>query len=156
MLCDTRGKGTGFNSTQTYLRIELSTKAITNDLNSRNITFETWPSQLMFSAIFVVLLSVSSIQRNRDSAVGIVTGYRMDGRGVGVRIPVGSKFSLLYVVQTGSWVHPASYPTGMGALSPGVKRQGHEADHSQLVPRSRKRESKHPLPPICLHGVVLN
>jgi hypothetical protein len=26
-----------------------------------------------------------------DSAVGIVTGYGLDGRGVGVRVPVGGK-----------------------------------------------------------------
>jgi hypothetical protein len=43
-------------------------------------------------------------------------------------------FSLLgvnvYVVQTDSGAHPASYPTGTGALSLGLKRQGREADHS--------------------------
>jgi hypothetical protein len=27
-------------------------------------------------------------------------------------------------------VHPTSYPMGTGALSQGVKRPGHEADHS--------------------------
>jgi hypothetical protein len=38
--------------------------------------------------------------------------------------------SLLYSVQAGSGAHPASYPMGIGAISPGVKRQGREADHS--------------------------
>jgi hypothetical protein len=38
----------------------------------------------------------------------------------------GQKFSLLYVTQTGSGVHRASYQMGTGALSPGVKRQGRE------------------------------
>lgn len=55
-----------------------------HDLNSRSVTVETWPRQLMFSAIFVALLSDTSVQRNRDSAVGIVTGYGLDSRGVGV------------------------------------------------------------------------
>jgi hypothetical protein len=29
--------------------------------------------------------------RSRDSVVGIVTGYRLDDQGVGVRVPVGSR-----------------------------------------------------------------
>jgi hypothetical protein len=40
----------------------------------------------------------------------------------------GREFSLPYV-KTGSGAHPA-YPMGTGTLSPGVKRQGLEADHS--------------------------
>jgi hypothetical protein len=35
-----------------------------------------------------------------------------------------------HVVQTGSWVHPASYTMGTGSSFPGVKRPGREADHS--------------------------
>jgi hypothetical protein len=42
---------------------------------------------------------------SRDSAVGVATGYGLDDRGVGVRVPVGTR-------------------------SPGVKRLGREADHS--------------------------
>jgi hypothetical protein len=34
----------------------------------------------------------------------------------------------------------------LGALSPGVKRPGCEANHSPLMPKSRKRGSIHPLP----------
>jgi hypothetical protein len=43
------------------------------------------------------------------SVVGIATGYGLDDRGVGVR------------VQTGSEVHPASYPMGTGGSFPGGK-----------------------------------
>jgi hypothetical protein len=69
--------------------------------------------------------------RIRDSAVGIATGYRLDDRGVGVRVLAGWRFSLLHVVQTGSGVHPTSYPMGIGGGSfPGVKQQGREPDHS--------------------------
>jgi len=41
----------------------------------------------------------------------------------------GSDFSLHHRVQTGSKSHPASYPMGKGALSPGVKRPARESDH---------------------------
>jgi hypothetical protein len=65
--------------------------------------------------------------RSRDSAVGIATGYGLDDRGVGDRVPVGS---LHHVVQTGSGAHPASYTMGTGDSFSGVKRPGREADHS--------------------------
>ncbi|PNF35230.1 hypothetical protein B7P43_G06877 [Cryptotermes secundus] len=39
------------------------------------------------------------------------------------------EFSPLHIIQTGSGVHPTSYPMGTGG-SPGVEQQGREADHS--------------------------
>jgi hypothetical protein len=42
----------------------------------------------------------------------------------------GQEFSLLQVVQTGSGVHPTSYPAGAGALSLGLRQPGREANHS--------------------------
>jgi hypothetical protein len=51
--------------------------------------------------------------KSRDNAVGIATGYGLDGRGVGVRVPVGHEFSLFHVVQTGCGVHLTS-PVGKG------------------------------------------
>jgi hypothetical protein len=59
----------------------------------------------------------NKIVKSWDSAVGIATGYGLDIRGVGVRILVGQEFSFLHVVQTGSEVHPTSYPTGTGGFS---------------------------------------
>jgi hypothetical protein len=50
----------------------------------------------------------------RESAVGIATGYGLDGRGVAVRVPVGAIYSLLHVFQTGSGAHPAFYTVGTG------------------------------------------
>jgi hypothetical protein len=47
--------------------------------------------------------------RSRNSLLGIATGYGLDDRGVGVRVPAGSRIYLLYVVQTGCGVHPTSY-----------------------------------------------
>jgi hypothetical protein len=62
--------------------------------------------------------------KRRGSAVGVVTGYGLDGRGVGVRVPVGVRFSPLHVVQTGSGAHPASYPMGTGGSFPRGKAAG--------------------------------
>jgi hypothetical protein len=67
---------------------------------------------------------------SRDNAVGIATAYELDGRGIGVRVPLRARFSLLHVVQTGSGAHPASYPMGTGGDFPWGKWPGREADHS--------------------------
>jgi hypothetical protein len=92
----------------------------------------------IYICIYIYIMDSGS----RDSAVGIATGYGLDGREVGVRVPVGARFAPLHVVPTGSGAHPASYPMGTGALFP-----GREADHLlQLVPRSIIRGSIHPLP----------
>jgi hypothetical protein len=56
----------------------------------------------------------------RGIAVGIATAYWLDDRGVGVRIRVGSEFSLLHIVQTGSGAHPTPYPMGTGGKAGGV------------------------------------
>jgi hypothetical protein len=55
--------------------------------------------------------------RNRDSSVGIATGYGLGDKWVGVRTPVGD------VVQTGSRVHP-TYLMGTGGSFPGVEVAG--------------------------------
>jgi hypothetical protein len=84
---------------------------------------------------------------SRYRSVGTVTGYRLDDRMIGVRFPVGpGNFSLRHRVQTGSGVHPASYPMGTGALSLGVKWPGREADHS--APSSVKVKNAYSLPPL--------
>jgi hypothetical protein len=61
---------------------------------------------------------------SRDSVVGIATGYGLDGRGVGVRVPVRSRIFLLHVVQTDSEIHPTSYLLGTGGAFPGAKAAG--------------------------------
>jgi hypothetical protein len=61
---------------------------------------------------------------SRDSSVGIATGYGLDGQGVGVEVPIRSSIFFLHVVQTGSGVHPASYPMGNGGSFPAVKAAG--------------------------------
>jgi hypothetical protein len=36
-------------------------------------------------------MSINYMERCRDSAVGIATGYGLDDQGVGVQVPVGSR-----------------------------------------------------------------
>jgi hypothetical protein len=72
-----------------------------------------------------------TVQMSRDSAVGIATALRAGRPGVEeYESRQGQDFSPLYVVQTGSGAHPASYPMGVGGSFPEDKRQGREADHS--------------------------
>jgi hypothetical protein len=80
---------------------------------------------------------------NQDSSVAIGTGYELDDRGVGVRVPVGSWIFSSPRRPDRLWDHPASYPMGPGGPSSrGVKL----TTHLQLVPRSSKCGSIHPLP----------
>jgi hypothetical protein len=66
---------------------------------------------------------------SRDSVVGVATGYGLDDRGVGVWVPVGSTiFSTSSRLALGPTQPPLQWVPG--AFSPGVKRPGHEADHS--------------------------
>jgi hypothetical protein len=53
---------------------------------------------------------------SRDSAVRIATGYGLEDREVGVRVPVGSRIF--------SGAHPAFYPMGTGGSFPGDKAAG--------------------------------
>jgi hypothetical protein len=64
--------------------------------------------------------ALSFVWKSQDSSVGIATGYGLDDRGVGVLVPVGQELSLLHVVQTGSGVHPTSYPMGTGGKAAGA------------------------------------
>jgi hypothetical protein len=65
-----------------------------------------------------------------DSVVGVATGYGLDDRGVGVRVPVGSRIFSSPRRPDRLWGHPASYQMGIRDSSPGIKRPGREANHS--------------------------
>jgi hypothetical protein len=97
--------------------------------------------------IFLSYIRISS----RHSAVGTATGYGLADQGSSSSLGGGKKFSLLHVVQTGSENHLASYPMGPGALSPGVKRPGHEAYNSPPISTEVKKSVS-----IRLHGAVLH
>jgi hypothetical protein len=79
-----------------------------------------------------------------DSAVRTATGYWLDGREVGVRVPVGARFFLLSTSSRpilGPTKPPIQWVTG--AISPGGKNL---TTRLQLLPRSRIRGSVQPLP----------
>jgi hypothetical protein len=75
----------------------------------------------MTVAIFRLFVSncTATRLRRRDSSVGIATGYGLDGREVGVRVPVAARV-FFQAVQTGSGSHPASYPMGAGGKATGA------------------------------------
>jgi hypothetical protein len=60
----------------------------------------------------------------RDSSVGIVTGYGLDGPGIESRW----RRDFSDNVQDGPGAHPASYTMGTGSFQ-GLKRPGRGADH---------------------------
>jgi hypothetical protein len=96
---------------------------------------------------------------SRDSLVGIATGYGLHDQGQReFESRSGKTFSLLHIVQTGSGVHPTSYIMGTGGSFPGIKRQGHEADHSTPTGAEVKKKNVdlYIHSPIRLHGVMLN
>jgi hypothetical protein len=70
--------------------------------------------------------------------------YELDGWGW---IPGrGKNVSLLHSVQTSSGAHAASYTMSTGGSFPGVKRLGHEADHSP--PASAEVKNDGVIPPL--------
>jgi hypothetical protein len=86
-----------------------------------------WSTVLLEKLIVTHLIK----KQSRDSSVGIALGYGLDDRGPRVRFPAGAgNFSLHHRVQNGSGAHPFSYPMDTRGSFPGVKRPGHEADHS--------------------------
>jgi hypothetical protein len=86
---------------------------------------------------------------NRDSVVGIATGYRLDDRGFGVSSPVMVK-NFLYSTSSptlGTNQPPNKWITG--ALSTGAKRQGREADHSPPISAEVKKMWIYTSTPSC-------
>jgi hypothetical protein len=59
-----------------------------------------------------------------DSAVGVATGYGLDGRKDGVRVSVGARFFSSSRCPERFGAHPASYPMGTGDSFPGGKAAG--------------------------------
>jgi hypothetical protein len=75
---------------------------------------------------------------SRDSVVGIATDYGLHDLGVGVRVPVGSRaFSPASRPALGPTQPPIQWVPG--SLSPVVKRQGREADHSPATSAEVKK-----------------
>jgi hypothetical protein len=72
----------------------------------------------------MALINFITIQHMKSlgGAVGIANGYGLER---GCRSSPGRS-----PYRTGSWTQPAFYPMDTGVLSPGLRQQGLEADHS--------------------------
>jgi hypothetical protein len=80
------------------------------------------------------------VPKTRDSSVCIALGYGLDDWGSRVRFPAGAgNFSLYHRVQNNSGPTQPPIQWVPGALSLGVKRPGHEADH--LPPSSAEAKN---------------
>jgi hypothetical protein len=99
------------------------------------IKYEDRASIESLSIHYVSITYGTSNVRSRVSSVSIVSDYGLDDRAIEVRFPAGAEdFSSSLCVQTGSGVHPASCPMGIGVLFPEVKaRPGRDADHSPPI-----------------------
>jgi hypothetical protein len=69
----------------------------------------------------IILICIGVLNRSWDGVVGIATGYGLDDRGVGVRVPVGSR---IFSSPRRPEVHPNSYPMGTGGYFYGGKAAG--------------------------------
>jgi hypothetical protein len=67
---------------------------------------------------------------SRDSVVSIATGYGMDDRGIGFRVPVGSRIFSFPRRPDQLWGPPNLLFNGFRGLFPWDITQGREADHS--------------------------
>jgi hypothetical protein len=93
-----------------------------------------------------------------DSAVGIATGYGLDDREVKVGVPVESRIFSSPHRPDQLWGPPnllSNGYSGGGALSPGVKRPGHEADHSPPTSAEVENLDLYNHSPIHLHGIIV-
>jgi hypothetical protein len=84
------------------------------------------------------------ILSNCCNMVGMATGYRLDNRGAGIQVLVGSRICTSPYHPDWPW-GPASF---LFSEYQGLFPQGRDVKlttHHQLVPRSRKHGSKHPL-----------
>jgi hypothetical protein len=107
---------------------------------------------------FLIIAEINKLvfcQIGRGSVVSIAPGYGPNDWGVGVRVPVGLRiFSKSSRSTLGSTQHPIQWVPG--ALSPGVKRQGREADQTSSKCQGQENVDLYIHSPIRLHGVVLN
>jgi hypothetical protein len=93
---------------------------------------------------------------SRDSAVGIATSYLLDDRGVGVRVPGGSRIFFSLCCPDRLWGPPNLQFNGYRGSFPGIKWTELEADHPLSASAQIKKMWIYTYTSIRLRGVVLN
>jgi hypothetical protein len=94
--------------------------------NQNYLTLESHWSKILLCFYNLIKNAVS-----RDSVLSIATGYGLDDRVVGDRVPVGVKnFFFFKSSRPALWSTQPPIQSIPVALSAGVKRPGREADHS--------------------------
>jgi hypothetical protein len=138
---------------KTYISF-LSKRAVHTDQSS----FLHFESSVFDSELYhLYYCVVEDTNRSRNSAVGIETGYELDDRGVGVRVPVRARIFSSPRGPDRIWSPPNLLSNGYrGLFPPGLKRPGREADHSTPTSTQVKKRGFIHHSSSCLHGVVLN
>jgi hypothetical protein len=67
---------------------QMTFKKTANDKEGKILKEDKHISKILFQNLFI---TAKDIQMSRGSAVGIAIGYALGDRGVGVRVPVGSR-----------------------------------------------------------------
>jgi hypothetical protein len=76
----------------------------------------------------------------QGSTVSKATGYQLNDRAVGVRVPIDQELSLLHNFQTGSEAHVASYAMGTGDSFSDGKEPCREAHYSPQTSADIKKK----------------
>jgi hypothetical protein len=105
-----------------------------------------FPSYLYNHSFLIIFLLV--LKYTRDNTIGIKPGYGLDDRGVEFRVPVGSRVFLSPRRPDQFWGSHSLLSIGWRRIFPrGQSGWGLKlTTHHQLVSRSRKCGSIHPLP----------
>jgi hypothetical protein len=99
--------------------------------NERGHLSSHWLARFSFNGLHIVIKSRGKRSRYRD--------WLRAGRPRGRSSGGGKNFYFSMSSRPALGVQPTSYPMGTGALSPGVKRQGREADHSPPTSAEMKK-----------------
>jgi hypothetical protein len=109
-------------------------------ISIRDITLQSWLTHelsrrylfkdLLGRYLIEILIYIYRLLRTRNSVVNTATGYRLNGRKVGVRVPVRSRIFLFFMSSRPALRSIQSLSNGYRDLFSGVKRTGHEAGRS--------------------------
>jgi hypothetical protein len=127
------------------LKILNTVREVQTVIRVRGVRQSVYPNNKYYIHIFPLFIWELG---SRDSAVGIATGYGLDDRGIGIQVPAESRIFSSPRRPDRLWDPPNLLSNGYLQLFPrGLSGRGVKLiTHLQLVPKSRKYGSIHPLP----------